>query len=294
VEIETDKALVQHHLARQLGSSCGHGADEGDIVAGRRVAGRVRRWQRQRGGSAGTPPLRLADAVAADRGTRSGRPGAGHESRAADRWMHLAPGAAPRPQAQERHRRPASSRAPSGSTSPPCHGTGPGGRIVDADVEQAAAGGAAVSGCSRGSRTCAALRSTDPAPCPGPPFPTAPASATSLRCHRTGEDRAGADAWVSVARSSRDDDRVVDHGPARQLDPRGRPAGARQELRGQLKPRPSSPIPVTAFLVQVPSPVALRRVPGAERLRSSARMREEIDPASTASTSGSRSMHRTG
>ena len=233
VEIETDKALVGI-TSPVTGILVRHGADEGDILA---VGSLLAVFD---DGSDGEQDVALAPVA-----TASGDGVAAEDASAAD----AAPAspaagdvAAPRrkPKATPATRKLARSLGVDLTT---VEGTGPGGRIVDADVERAAAGDPS-SEAGEGPGTPPAGEQSPPAGVPS--SPRAAAARPKVQPPQ-GEDRRVPMRGIrrAVARTMTESWTTVPHvNSIHEVD-----LHALQTLRAQLKAA-GTPIPVTAFLVK--------------------------------------------
>jgi pyruvate/2-oxoglutarate dehydrogenase complex dihydrolipoamide acyltransferase (E2) component len=258
VEIETDKALVGI-TSPVSGTLVRHGAEEGDIVAVGALLAVFDDGRDAEGSATDAPaPTVAADAAPAadapggsaaaprtDGGGAGDGAGAG-EGAGGGAGEGTAPGR--KPKATPATRKLARSLGVDLST---VQGTGPGGRIVDADVERAA-GGAPVPAAPEESVAPPAGGPPEPT---RPPSPTAPASPKVEPPH--GEDRRVPLRGIrrAVSRTMTQSWTTVPHvNSIHEVD-----LQALQQLRGQLK-EADSPIPVTAFLVKAVAR-ALRQYP---------------------------------
>jgi len=235
VEVETDKALVGI-TSPVTGTLVRHGAPEGEILA---VGATLAVFEDGSGSDAGPAPA----AVPTDPPAEASAPDAPAAAPPA-----AAPGAPGRkPKATPATRKLARNLGVDLTT---VTGTGPGGRIVDVDVERAAAG-------STGEPPpTGAPEDTTPAPTAAAPTPAAPAPSRTV-APPPGEDQRVPLRGIrrAVSRSMTRSWETVPHvNSIHEVD-----LAALQRLRGELKAA-QTPIPVTAFLAKAVAR-ALRQYP---------------------------------
>ena len=235
VEVETDKALVGI-TSPVTGSLVRHGAPEGEILA---VGATLAVFEDGSGSDAGPPPAAEPAAAPAEASTPDAPVAAPPAPTSG------APGR--KPKATPATRKLARNLGVDLTT---VTGTGPGGRIVDADVERAAAG------ATGEPPPTGAPGHTAPAPAAEAPTPAAPATPRTV-APPPGEDQRVPMRGIrrAVSRSMTRSWETVPHvNSIHEVD-----LAALQRLRGELK-EAQTPIPVTAFLAKAVAR-ALRQYP---------------------------------
>ena len=235
VEVETDKALVGI-TSPVTGTLVRHGAPEGEILA---VGATLAVFEDGSEGDAGPPPAAEPAAAPAEASTPDAPVAAPPAPTSG------APGR--KPKATPATRKLARNLGVDLTT---VTGTGPGGRIVDADVERAAAG------ATGEPPPTGAPGHTAPAPAAEAPTPAAPATPRTV-APPPGEDQRVPMRGIrrAVSRSMTRSWETVPHvNSIHEVD-----LAALQRLRGELK-EAQTPIPVTAFLAKAVAR-ALRQYP---------------------------------